>query len=137
MRQVWTIRYLTSIFKVSFDFFLHGAIGCGQKSCTLVWRNHRSCSGSLPKTTCLESHVSHVCWIMIRMTGFAQICISLTAEENPGKPQLGDRLMKAVRAVIASNGSLTSKWGRLDRTARQEGRRKEGDFDFLPFNAEF
>ena len=33
---------------------------------------------------------------------FAGIC--LTTEENPGKPQLGDRLMKrAVRPVIASN----------------------------------
>ena len=30
--------------------------------------------------------------------------IYLTAEENPGKPQLGDRLMKAVRPVIDSNG---------------------------------
>ena len=25
-------------------------------------------------------------------------------EENPGEPQLGDRLMKALRPVIASNG---------------------------------
>ena len=30
--------------------------------------------------------------------------IYLTAEENPGKLQLGDRLVKAVRPVIASNG---------------------------------
>ena len=30
--------------------------------------------------------------------------IYLTTEENPGKPQLGDGLMKAVRVVIASNG---------------------------------
>ena len=29
--------------------------------------------------------------------------ISLTAEENPGKSQLGDRLMKAVRQAIVSN----------------------------------
>ena len=28
----------------------------------------------------------------------------LKAEENPTKPQLGDRMMKAVRPVIASNG---------------------------------
>ena len=35
--------------------------------------------------------------------------ICLTAEENPGKPLLEDRLMKAVRPVIASNGSHTSK----------------------------
>ena len=30
--------------------------------------------------------------------------ICLTAEENPRKSQLGDRLTKAVRPVIASNG---------------------------------
>ena len=30
--------------------------------------------------------------------------ICLTAKENPRKPQLGDRLMKAVRPVIALNG---------------------------------
>ena len=30
--------------------------------------------------------------------------IYLTTEENPGNPQVGDRLMKAVRSVIASNG---------------------------------
>ena len=29
--------------------------------------------------------------------------IFLTTEENPGKPQLEDRLMKAVRPVIGSN----------------------------------
>ena len=32
---------------------------------------------------------------------FPGIC--LTAEENPGKPQLGERLKKALRSVIASN----------------------------------
>ena len=30
--------------------------------------------------------------------------IYLMAEENPGKPQLGDHLIKAVQPVIASNG---------------------------------
>ena len=30
--------------------------------------------------------------------------IYLKSEENSGKPQLGDRLMMAVRLVIASNG---------------------------------
>ena len=30
--------------------------------------------------------------------------ICLTAEENPGKPQLGDCLVKAVQPVIATNG---------------------------------
>ena len=31
--------------------------------------------------------------------------IYLTAEENPGKPQLGDNQMKAAQPVIASNGT--------------------------------
>ena len=30
--------------------------------------------------------------------------IYLTTEENPGKPQLGDNLMNAVRTVFASKG---------------------------------
>ena len=32
--------------------------------------------------------------------------IYLTAEENPGKPRLGDSLLKAVQPVIGSNGVL-------------------------------
>ena len=32
------------------------------------------------------------------------LCIYRTAEENPGKPQLGGHLKKAVRAFAASNG---------------------------------
>ena len=38
--------------------------------------------------------------------------IYLTVEENSSKTHLGDDLIKAVRPVIASNGSLSSKWGR-------------------------
>ena len=33
---------------------------------------------------------------------FASIC--LAAEENPGKPHLGDSKLKAVRPVVVSNG---------------------------------
>ena len=50
----------------------------------------------------------------------------LTAEENPRKPQLEDRLLKGLYNQSSPQmGSLSSKWGRWDRTARQEGRRKE------------
>ena len=48
--------------------------------------------------------------------------ICLTAEENPGKPQPGDRLMKRMCDQSSPQiGSLSSKWGLQDRTARQEG----------------
>ena len=48
--------------------------------------------------------------------------ICLTTEENPGKPQLGDGLIKGLRDQSSLQmGSLTSKWGPYDRTARQEG----------------
>ena len=46
--------------------------------------------------------------------------IYLMVEENPQKSQQGDRLMKAVRLVIASNESLTQYC-----TTRQGRRRKE------------
>ena len=52
--------------------------------------------------------------------------IYLMAEENPGKSHLEERLIKAVRPVIVSNGSLTFKLGPYDCTARQE-RRNERD----------
>ena len=52
--------------------------------------------------------------------------ICLTAEENPRKPQLGDRLMKGLCDLSSPQmGSLSSKWSQQDRTARQEGERKE------------
>ena len=52
--------------------------------------------------------------------------ICLTAEENPRKPQLGDHLMKGLcDQSFPQIGSFSSKWGRLDRTARQGGRWKE------------
>ena len=48
--------------------------------------------------------------------------IYLTAEENPGQPQLGDRLMKNVRQVITSN-----ELGRIAQHDREGERRKEGN----------
>ena len=48
----------------------------------------------------------------------------LTAEENPRKPQLGDRLMKGLCDQSSPQmGSLSSNLGLYDRPARQE---KEG-----------
>ena len=61
--------------------------------------------------TCPKFHVSHLCQLIYK--GFNETKagavhrssgICLAAEENPGKPQLGDRLMKVVRQIIASNG---------------------------------
>ena len=51
--------------------------------------------------------------------------ICLTVEKIPGKPQLGDHLMKAVRPVIASKGVpyLQMRSVRLHSTS---GREKEG-----------
>ena len=51
--------------------------------------------------------------------------IYLRTEENPGKPQLEDCLMKTVWPVITSNGSFTSKWCWYNCTACQVGRKKE------------
>ena len=53
--------------------------------------------------TCPEYHASHVCQLMIRgdnemILGAVHRSpgIYFTAEENPGKSQLGDHLMQAV-----------------------------------------
>ena len=44
----------------------------------------------------------------------------LTAEKNPGKPQLGDYQWKLCDHSSPQIGSLTSKLGRWDRTGSQE-----------------
>ena len=52
--------------------------------------------------------------------------ICLMADENLGKPQLGDRLMKAVRTVIVLIGSPLppNEVGRIAKQARKgEGRK--------------
>ena len=51
--------------------------------------------------------------------------INLTTEENRGKPQLGDLLMKAVRPVIALNGLPYLQMRSLGLHSKS-GREKEG-----------
>jgi hypothetical protein len=57
--------------------------------------------------------------------------ICLTAKENPGKPQLGDCLMKGLYGQsLPQMGSLAFKWGSLPshevgRTAQHSTSRKE------------
>ena len=55
--------------------------------------------------------------------------IYLMAEENPGKPLLGDRLMKVVRPFMASNGvpCLEIKVDRIARHIREGEGRTEGE----------
>ena len=49
----------------------------------------------------------------------------LASEENSGKPQLGDHLMKGLCYQSSPQmGYLISKWSQSDRTAHQDGRRK-------------
>ena len=89
---------------------------CGEKSFKLVWRCHHILSrflanGHLPRVSrqsLLSSNVKGDNKIksgaVHRSSG-----IYFWAEENPRRSQLGDRLMKAVRPVIASNGVLYLK----------------------------
>ena len=51
--------------------------------------------------------------------------ICLTAEENTGKPQLGDRLMKGLCHVIASYGDPYLQMKLVGSHRKEEGR-KEG-----------
>ena len=76
-----------------------------------MWRCHQLLSGFLVKSHLLRaSHQSNRSdndkgdSEMIPRTVHRSPGINLPADENPGKPQLGDRLMKAVRPVIASDG---------------------------------
>ena len=95
-----------------FLFFLcilHGAMGCSQKSFTLVvWQCHQLDSQS--KATCSECHISHVCQTnkgdnKVKMGAqHRSPGIHFTPEGNPRNPLLGDHLMKAVLLFIASNG---------------------------------
>ena len=77
---------------------LHGALGCGQKSFQLVWRCHQLLSEFLAK-----GHLSRLLRQprlsandkgdneMIPGAVYISPDIYLTPEEDPGKPQLGDR----------------------------------------------
>ena len=91
-----------------------------------------SCPGSQPKATCPSvpsvTQVANdkgdnemILGPVHRSPGFC-----LIAEENPRKPQLGDHLIQGQCDQSSPQmGSLSSKGGRQDCTARQEGRRKE------------
>ena len=53
-----------------------------------------------------------------------------TAEENPGKPQLGNHLMKTLRSVIASNGFPCLQMmpvGSYSTLEEEKERKKEGN----------
>ena len=79
-----------------------------------MWRCHQILSEFLAKGHLLRvSHQSHLSSNdmgdeMIPQAVYWYPDIYLTVEENPGKRQLGDCLMKTVRPVIVSNGVLTS-----------------------------
>ena len=105
---------------------VHDIKGCGQKlnASVAVSRFSHVCRLNASVAVSRFSHVcrlnasvavsrfSHVCQLMIRviMRGLSRPPgIYLTAEENSEKPHLGDRLMKSMRIVIASNGVLYLK----------------------------
>ena len=108
-----------------FFFFVHTWSHSLRPSLMLMWQCHYLLFGLLTKGHIPECHVSHVCRLMIRMImrWYRMLCRDLLVFtmkiRNPGKPQLGDRLMKTVRPVIFS------KRGLYHWTTCQEGRRKE------------
>ena len=84
--------------------------------------------------TCPEFHVSNICrqlirLIMVRSWGCTQISWHLPygwgKSQKSQKPQLGDRLMKAVWIVIASNGVHYLQIV-LVGSHNKSGRKKEG-----------
>ena len=96
---------------------VHGAMDCGQKSFKLVWRCHQLLPGFLTKghlprvlrqsrrSVMIKGDNEMILGAVYRSPG-----ICLTADENPRKPQLGDRLMKGLcNQSSAQMGSLTSK----------------------------
>ena len=86
-------------------------MGCGQKKFMLVWQRRKFLfkflvNGQLPQVSCQSCQSANIKaenevkpGAMNRSPG-----IYLKANKNPGKPQLGDRLMKEVRIIIISNG---------------------------------
>ena len=77
------------------------------KKPSVVWRCHQLLSGFLVKGH--MPRVSRQSHLSISDESFNEVVpgalhislgICLTAEENPEKPQLGDRMMKTVRPVI-------------------------------------
>ena len=64
--------------------------------------------------------------VIIPGAGHKSPGICLAGEENPGKPQSGDRLMKALRSVIASN-EVPFLQMRLLGSHSTSGRAKDGN----------
>ena len=95
---------------------VHGAMGCGQKNFVSlavppapvrVPSQRPLAPGIRPLTSVANDKGDNE---MIPGTVHRSPGIYPIAEENPGKPQLGDRLTKVVRPIIVSNwGSLSSK----------------------------
>ena len=100
-----------------------------KKNFQLVWLCHQLLSGFLAKGHLLRmSHQSRRSLMIRVILGAVHRSpgICLTAEENPRKPQLGDRLMKgAVRPVIASN-EVPFVQMRSVRSHSTPGKEKEG-----------
>ena len=108
-------------------FGAHKAMGCSQKN-FIVWRCHRLLSGFLAK-----DHLPRVSCQSVNDKGVNEVKpgvlhrspgICLRAVENPEKSQLGDRLMKAVRPVIASSG-VSCLQMKSERSHSTSGREKE------------
>ena len=82
---------------------IHGAMDSDLKNLKLGWWCLQLLYGFLANGHFLSD--SH----MIVESVHRSPGIYLTAEEIPGKPQLGDHLTKVVRPVIPQMGSLTSR----------------------------
>ena len=98
-----------------------------KKSFKLVWRCHLLLSGllakgHLPRMSRQLSVADRVDNEIIPGAVHRSPGVCLMPEETPGKPQLGDRLMKR---LFASNEVPFLHMRSVVLTARQEGRRKE------------
>ena len=87
---------------------VYGIMACGQKSFKLVWRCHQLLFGFLANDHL--SRVSRLSTNDINDETKPQVLhrclgIYLTAEENPWKSELGDRLMKTVGPSLPQLGS--------------------------------
>ena len=96
---------------------VHGTMGCGQENFKIVWRCHQLLSGFLAPD--LLSRMSRQSLLPANDKGDNSMMpravhrspgTYLKAEENPGKPQLGDSLMKGLYDQSSPQmGSLSSK----------------------------
>ena len=107
--------HVLTFFKIYFNIVppsvVHGAMVCNQESFIIVWRWHQHLSGFLANG---QLHrVSRQSRLSANYKGDNEMVpgavhispgIYIKTENNPGKHQLGDRLMTAVRSIIASNG---------------------------------